>query len=216
MSQAIRGRDSGFFGTRDTNADPYETDLGLLEGLLMNEHAAWTTFQQRYDRLVESCIGRVLRKFQRRVSLEDAREVRASFYLALVQNEMHKLRAFDPSRGCKLGTFIGMIATNCAHDHLRSIRREPMKDVIGEGALDVESEEPSPFEHTSHKERAALCGKVLADFSDKDRDFATLYFIDGMEPEEIAARMNISVKTVYTKKHKIQQKLGMLFVRHAA
>jgi RNA polymerase sigma-70 factor (ECF subfamily) len=216
MSQAIRGRDSGFFGTRDMNVDPYETELGLLEGLLMNERAAWAAFHTRYDRLIESCIGRVLRKFQSRVSIEDAREVKASFYLALVQNEMHKLRAFDPSRGCKLGTFIGMIAANCAHDHLRSIRREPTKDVIGEGALEVESEEPSPFDATSRKERVALCTKVLEDFSDKDRDFATLYFVEGMEPEEIAERMNISVKTVYTKKHKIQAKLGMLFVRHAA
>lgn len=214
--QTIRGRDSGFFGVRSQSENPYETELGLLEGLLMNEHAAWIVFQSRYDRLACACIGRVLRKFGRRVSEEDAREVRATFYLSLVSNDMHKLRAFDPARGCKLGTFIGMLATNAAHDHLRSIRREPSKDVMGEGALEVESDEPSPFDATSQRERAELCTQALADFSEKDRAFAQMYFVDGLSPEQIAEKLQISVKTVYTKKHKIQAKLGVAFTAVAA
>ena len=44
-------------------------------------------------------------------------------------------------------------------------------------------------------------------FPRKDRAFATLYFAEGMDPAEIAAKMNISVKTVYSKKHKIQSRL---------
>ena len=34
-----------------------------------------------------------------------------------------------------------------------------------------------------------------------------LYFGEGLEPEQIAERMHISVKTVYSKKHKIQSRL---------
>lgn len=37
-----------------------------------------------------------------------------------------------------------------------------------------------------------------------------LYFGEGMEPEQIAEVMNISVKTVYSKKHKIQSRLESL------
>ena len=49
--------------------------------------------------------------------------------------------------------------------------------------------------------------RVMAGFSERDRIFAALYFGEGMEPNEIARSMNISVKTVYSKKHKIQSKL---------
>jgi RNA polymerase sigma-70 factor (ECF subfamily) len=48
---------------------------------------------------------------------------------------------------------------------------------------------------------------ALAEFSEKDRTFAALHFGEGMDPEDIAATMNISVKTVYSKKHKIQSRL---------
>ena len=42
----------------------------------------------------------------------------------------------------------------------------------------------------------------------KDRQFVTLYFQDGLSPEHVAERLGISVKTVYSKKHKIQRKLS--------
>ena len=53
----------------------------------------------------------------------------------------------------------------------------------------------------------AVVNSVLETFSCKDRDFVRLYFMDGLSPEEIAAQMEISVKTVYSKKHKIRCRL---------
>jgi RNA polymerase sigma-70 factor (ECF subfamily) len=37
-----------------------------------------------------------------------------------------------------------------------------------------------------------------------------LYFDQGLEPEEVAQRMRISVKTVYSKKHKIRTRLEQM------
>ena len=48
---------------------------------------------------------------------------------------------------------------------------------------------------------------MLAGFSEKDRTFVALYFGQGMEAEAIAGQMEISLKTVYTKKHKIREHL---------
>jgi RNA polymerase sigma-70 factor, ECF subfamily len=73
--------------------------------------------------------------------------------------------------------------------------------------MDLVCELPDPFEVTSELERAAIAQQTLADFSEKDRTFAALYFGEGMDPQDIADRMNISVKTVYSKKHKIQSRL---------
>lgn len=50
---------------------------------------------------------------------------------------------------------------------------------------------------------------LLKDFSDRDREFVSLYFLDGRTPE-IADELGISVKTVYTKKHKIRSRLEKL------
>ncbi|MCA9551830.1 MAG: sigma-70 family RNA polymerase sigma factor, partial [Myxococcales bacterium] len=44
----------------------------------------------------------------------------------------------------------------------------------------------------------------------RDRHSSELYYGEGLEPEEIASRMRISVSTVYSKKAKIKTRLRAL------
>lgn len=60
------------------------------------------------------------------------------------------------------------------------------------------------------QQRAALTSATLRQLSVRDRQFVDLYFAQGMEAEEIAEIMNISVKTVYTKRHKITARLEQM------
>jgi RNA polymerase sigma-70 factor (ECF subfamily) len=102
-----------------------------------------------------------------------------------------------------------MLATHCAYDYLRSVRREPSAVCLTE-AETVSTDHHDPCESAMLTERAKLVRDLLADFSDKDRQFVTLYFQDGLSPEHVAERLGISVKTVYSKKHKIQRKLSQI------
>lgn len=187
-------------------ADRFETDDDLIAGMLANDPAAWRAFQRRYDRLVMRCITKVTRRFASIVSQDDVREIYATLNVSLLSNDMHKLRTFDPERGNRFSSWIGLLAINAAYDYLRTLKREPQKECITE-AMDLSADLPDPFELTSERERAQIAQATLREFSDKDRAFAALYFGEGMDPQDIAARMNISVKTVYSKKHKIQSRL---------
>jgi|SoiMethySBSTD1v2_1073268.scaffolds.fasta_scaffold263822_1 RNA polymerase sigma-70 factor (ECF subfamily) len=182
------------------------SETELLEQLLASEPAAWRELNQRYARLVTSCIQRVVARFSRRISADAVEEIYATFSLKLLANDKHKLRSFEPSRGNKLGTWLGMLATHCAYDYLRGLRREPSAVCLTE-AEHLSSEHQDPCESAMLSERAKLVQGLLADFSDKDRQFVALYYGDGLTPEHVAERLGISVKTVYSKKHKIQRKL---------
>lgn len=182
------------------------SETELLDRLLASDPAAWRELNQRYARLITSCIQRVVARFARRVSADAVEEIYATFSLKLLANDKHKLRSFEPSRGNKLGTWLGMLATHCAYDYLRSVRREPSSVCLTE-AETLTSEHQDPCESAMLSERAELVQSLLADFSDKDRQFVTLYYQDGLSPEHVAERLGISVKTVYSKKHKIQRKL---------
>jgi RNA polymerase sigma-70 factor (ECF subfamily) len=182
------------------------SETQLLERLLKSDANAWRELNQRYARLVTSCIQRVVARFARRVSVDAVEEIYATFSLKLLANDKHKLRSFEPSRGNKLGTWLGMLATHCAYDYLRSVRREPSSVCLTE-AETLSSENQDPCESAMLSERAEMVQNLLADFSDKDRQFVTLYYQDGLSPEHVAERLGISVKTVYSKKHKIQRKL---------
>ncbi len=177
----------------------------LLRGLLESDPKAWREFRRRHDRLAWRCITRVTNRFAA-VSREDVREIHAIWLLTLLAKDMAKLRAFDRSRGSRLSSYVSMLAIHCAYDWLRTARREPPRANLGE-AHHVPSESLDPFEAVAQRQEAVLTRRALAGFSERDRAFATLYFGEGLHPREIARSMNISVKTVYSKKHKIMAKL---------
>ena len=78
-----------------------------------------------------------------------------------------------------------------------------------DGLVDTESDEGdrSPLDQLIEKERWSHLNELLSDFTDKDRTFVELYYRRGMEADEIAVEMQISLKTVYSKKHKIRAHL---------
>ena len=126
--------------------------------------------------------------------------------IELLNQDKRKLRSFDADRGCRFSSWIGMLSTHAAYDFLRIRRRSP----IASDAKDAESVAASsdgPFESALNRQRAALVAGVVKSFSSKDQTFMSLYFSQGLEPEEVAVRMNISVKTVYSKKHKLTARL---------
>lgn len=183
----------------------------LVQGLIQDDPQAWIDFGRAYSRLIERCIARVLNRFGSVTNSEDAREVYATLCLQLVSRDKLKLRSYDANRGARLGTWLGMLATHAAYDLLRSRRRDPRADELPEEM--PASDMLSPFEACALREQAELLDELLDTFSNKDRQFVSLYFEEGLEPEQVAEQMGISVKTVYSKKHKICCRLQDLIGR---
>ncbi|MEP7051096.1 MAG: sigma-70 family RNA polymerase sigma factor [Pseudomonadota bacterium] len=186
-------------------------DAALVRSLLADDPQAWREFNTRFSRLVLSTISRVTARFSAVVSQEDMREIYATFCVQLLANDKVKLRSFDPERGNKLSTWLGLLASHTAYDFLRGARREPRRAALSE-AEDLSSTLPDPCESALMRERATLVSTLLASFTDKDRAFIQLYFGEGLAPECVAERLNISVKTVYSKRHKIQARLQSLLL----
>jgi len=182
------------------------SDEELRARMLAREGRAWREFHVRFDRLVYRCIQKVTTRFSRSLGSDDVREIYAQFLLSLTARDMHKLRTFSPDRGNKLSSWIGMLATNAAWDHLRTIARAPTSATLAEAEA-MPSPTASPYEELLERERWAKVSDALQTFSEKDQTFVRLYYMDGLTPEEVAEEMSISVKTVYSKKHKIRSRL---------
>jgi RNA polymerase sigma-70 factor, ECF subfamily len=183
------------------------TDRDLLKSVLRNDARGWAELVRRYRPLIYRCITKVTLKYSPRLSNADLDEIYADVMMQLVRDDMHKLRIYNPSRGTKLGSWIGMLSVNAAYDFLRSAGRRPLLDKV-DGALDPHEEvDRTPLDQLIEKERWEHLNGLLAEFTDKDRTFVELYYQRGMEADEIAAEMQISLKTVYSKKHKIRAHL---------
>src|SRR5205814_5629321 len=119
-------------------------ELVLLERLIVDDGEAWRCFVSMYGRLVTSTIARVLSRFGFLRNSEDVREIHASFCLEILANDKAKLRAFQPDRGIRLSTWIGMLASHSAYDFLRRRRREPQRDEYDADGLACDSPDPFP------------------------------------------------------------------------
>lgn len=187
-------------------------DAELVARLVVRDAAAWRAFTRKYSPVVISCIRKVLGRFSRVTSEHDVDEVYARFCAELLASDHKKLRAYDPSKGSRLSTWLGLLASNTTYDYLRRLKRdrvcEPLTDTDGFVATG-----PSPYDVVALRQRAALASEILAELSERDREFVELYFGEGLDVDAIAERMQISVKTVYTKKHKITARLERLLVR---
>ena len=182
------------------------TDRELLTRVFRDDERGWTELVRRYRALIYRCITKVTGKYSA-VSGADVDEVYADVLMQLLRDDKHKLRMYNPQRGTKLGSWIGMIAVNAAYDYLRGFGRRPVLDKVN-STLDPHDEcDRTPLDELIEKERWMQFNGMLADFTDKDRTFLELYYARGLEAEVVAAEMQISLKTVYSKKHKIRAHL---------
>src|SRR5262249_8173734 len=185
------------------------SDLALLDCVLRRQERAWAELMRRYRGLIYRCITKVTSRYDSVLSSEVSNEIFADVCVNLLRDDMRKLRAYDADRGSKLGSWLGLIAIHSAYDYLRSTARQPIVDRL-DGTRDRESGEPSPEERVLLGERRGHLMRMLADFTERHRTFVEVYVARGLAPEAVARAMNISVKTVYSKKNKIRTKLEQL------
>ena len=199
------------------HAHPERTarEAELLTRLLAEDPSAWRTFTAEYSGVVIACIRRVLCRFTRVTADHDVDEIYARFCFELLAHDKRKLRKFDATKGSRLSTWLGLLATNASYDYLRRLRRERLAEPLPEIEL-IEAETPSPHDQLVLAEQARIAAGILAELSERDREFVELYFGEGVSPEEISERMGINLKTVYTKKHKITARLEAMLSRSCA
>ncbi len=183
----------------------------LLDALLADQPQAWREFEARYGRRLYRCIERILRRFHRISLQDDCREVYSNLCLSLLSRDKHKLRTYDPTKGCKLSSWLLMLASHVTYDHLRQRRREPITNELT--SEPIATAVPSAFDVYVAREEAQVVTELLSGFTEKDRQFMWLYFGEGLAPETVASTMGISIKTVYSKKHKIRARLEGLMGR---
>jgi RNA polymerase sigma-70 factor (ECF subfamily) len=196
------------------NAYDALSETELVSAVLAREPAAWPAFFARYERLVMSCVRKVMRRYGAQYSEEDLEDVVSQTAFNIVKDDYKKLRAYDPGRGYKLSSWVGLIATNAAHDALR--RRAPT-DVWGASSIDdtdpslpiAGAEEPAQ-EALERLEQQRELRAAMAELSPSDRLFVTYYFVEELEPAAIARLMKISINTVYSRKNKVREKLRHL------
>jgi RNA polymerase sigma-70 factor (ECF subfamily) len=193
---------------RGTNSAEESALLGALlaGGDKLAQQRYWAEFVRRYERLIMSCVLKVLRRYGATFSREDLDDLVGDVWLTLLREDMKKLRQYDVGRGFRIASFLGLVATNATIDHLRARQAEatPLDDMLEDHvALRVDP----PRCRVEQHEEAELARAALDQLSRDERAFVIDCFHDERAPEEIARALGVSTNTVYSRKFKIREKL---------
>jgi RNA polymerase sigma-70 factor (ECF subfamily) len=186
-------------------------DEELLAAVIARRPQAWEALYGRYERLIIACVRKTLARYTAYLSEDDVEDIVSTVCLNLVKDDFRRLRAFDGTRGYKVSSWLGLIATNTCLDALR--RREPRHTSMDRGGPDDEPLQvadpgrDAQAELARAEEQRALLAAIDA-LTPSDREFFDLMWDVELAPEEIARRLGISVNTVYSRKNKLREKLA--------
>ncbi|HZS39635.1 MAG TPA: sigma-70 family RNA polymerase sigma factor [Polyangia bacterium] len=169
----------------------------------------WGEFVSRYERLITSCVLKVLRRYGAVFSAEDLDDLVADVWVTLLRDDMKKLRQYDVERGFRIASFIGLVATNTTIDHLRSRQAEatPLDQVMEDYASLAQV---APRDAVEDREQAALAREALNRLSSDEREFVFEVFHSERSPEELARTLGVTTNTVYSRKFKVREKLARI------
>jgi len=167
----------------------HPADAELVQACLRGDAAAWRTLVDRYGRLILLVVQRTARAQGADVRLEEAEDVVAEIFAALVRDDAAKLRAYDARYA--LSTWLGTIARSVTIDRLR--KRSPAA-ALPEEVADPEAADPARI--LSREETTRAVTEVLESLGPRERLVVELFYYSGKKYREIGEILGIPLNTV--------------------
>jgi RNA polymerase sigma-70 factor (ECF subfamily) len=187
-----------------------DDDDTLLRALLRARTAGeqsrrWRELCRRFEPLIATCVARTLRRYGA-WAMADLHDLVNDAWVALLRDDLRKLRQYDARRGYRLTSFIGLVATNITIDHLRMPRAEhaPLDGSLEELLATRSEPPPDALEQRQEVARARAAVGLL---SRADRALFACCVDEEQPPEVIARDWGVSVNTIYSRKSKLRQRL---------
>ncbi|MBW2734599.1 MAG: sigma-70 family RNA polymerase sigma factor [Deltaproteobacteria bacterium] len=185
----------------------------LLDDVLRGHGVAWESFQRHYEGLVRACIRKALCRYHAEHSHDDVEDLTADTWYLLLKDDKKKLRLFDPKRGVRLSSWIGLVTTNHVIDMLRRRRNHQSLDEISDIDPRTVSQERTPHQILEVRQSADVASRALEQLNCSDRDFLLACYRDERQPADLAHELGVSINTVYSRKFKIRAKLSRIVER---
>lgn len=172
------------------------TDAADFDRLVAGDKAAWDRFVARYARVVYAAVQHRLIPAGRAADIED---VVQDVFIRLCARDFKLVKAYDPARA-KVSTWLTVIATSTAIDHLRRQKRKTDSlESVPEAHLSVAPVEPV---------RIKIPDGLL---SPRQAIVLEMLYQREMEVAEVAAALEIDPQTVRSMHHKALTKLRAHF-----
>jgi len=191
-------------------AVPAQADQDLLLRLTARDPDAWQAFVDRFTPLIQSQIRLILRRHK---AWHAAARDPEDLYLAVVQSFLENdCRTLGQYQGrCSLERWIRMTTTSRVVDMLRRERRDLSLEAEGDQGLSllgrIRDTRPDAEQLCAERQRRDALRSLLASWPAEDRLLLSLTYGQEMPAERIACVMDLSREAVYTRRHRLLNRL---------
>lgn len=189
--------------------DQEETERDLVRRCIRREEEAWNEFVAHYSWVIRHQVRRSLQARAGSFQREDVEDFSHSVFLAFMREDCRKLRFFEGK--CSLRSWVRIITANVLIDELRRQRPRVSLDVPGPTGVSLreglEDPRPGAEEQLARGEERTALERALHGISPEDRKLAYLIYELEMPAQSIAETLEISKGAVYTRKHRLREKL---------
>ncbi len=174
-------------------------------------------FVETYARLVYAAIERTLRRLGVKRDVDLAEDLFAGVFVAMFDHDARRLRQWDGR--CSLETWLTLIASSVARDHLRSERRfEARLDRTIHDVERVSQARASDVVENTHDrdeqdERIERLRTALGDLAEGDRRLIEALYVEDRLPSEVARELGLAMGALYTRKSRALERLRAVMGR---
>ena len=187
------------------------SDYELIQRCLDNtDRAVWEVFVRRYSKLIWNTIHKTFHTYSFRYSNEDSEDMFSALFLALIENDFKKLRQFRSENACSVSTWLTIITSRMTIDYMR---KDKSRYIVTPGNEEKELWEIIPDSRyradkvMEEREKEESLSNRIAALSPHDGMIYDLLYKQGFSPEDTAKTLGLSVSAVYTRKHRIIEKI---------
>jgi len=182
----------------------------LLKCLFPQTEDAWEQFVRAYSRLIWSAIHRTFKASSFTYSPEDVEDIYSSLFVSLLEDDFRKLRQYQARNACSLSTWLTVVTVRKTIDHMRRQRTRPrtmafpddasIAETIADNAENIE-------QALMHAQKNESLARSINSLTSGDRQVYDLLYQRGLTPEAAARDMGTSSAAIYTRKHRLIEKL---------
>jgi RNA polymerase sigma factor (sigma-70 family) len=198
-------------------ADVYATiaqDLALVARCVRGDTEAWSVLVTAHGGRIYHAIHQTMARSGIRLSREEVEDLHAEALAGLVADDYRRLRTYAGRNECRLGTWVALVAARMTLDHLAELRRW---EAGRPGAMDPiplltgrPDDGPDAEQILAHRQAVENMESALLRLSPADQLFVKLCFYQEWSGGEIARFLGVSQGTVYSRKHRILERLRAL------
>lgn len=168
-------------------------DKALAQSLLAGEGDSWERFVDRFSGFVATITRRLLASHGAGASSADVEDITENVFLALMENDFHLLRRYDPNH--KLATYLGVITRTQCHRWLRS--RKAVASLGEEAGAMIADTKASPHEEQMVRMEARdAVRRAMEALTERERAVLKLFYYHGANYQAISSEMKLKVNSI--------------------